>query len=117
MKSYLELIQQTLLPPTKVYQDNEGNYAGSQVDIYPAIRLFSRAYGFVIFIKWITWSIWAPFGYWIVKWWIKKNDVEMSRADPSGWPERKRKMLLKYKLLMYLWISYMTYGYLNDWSI
>ena len=116
MDNFLNLVQQTLIPPTKVYYDKEGNYAGSQIDIYPSLRLFSKTYAWVYAIKLWTWPLWGPFGYWIVRWWVNKYDKELMMRNPTGWPERKRKLLLKYKLLMYLWISFMTYGYLTDWG-
>lgn len=117
MKSYLELVQETLVPPTKVYYDKDGNYAGSQVDIYPAIRLFTRCYALFYCVKWVSWPLWAPFGYWIARWWCNKYDASRMKEDPKGWPDRKQKIILKYKLCMYLWISFMTYGYLTDWGM
>lgn len=116
MSSYLDLVKETIVPPTKVYFDEKGEYRGSQVDIYPAMRLLIRSVAWVYFIKWFTWPLWGAFGYWVVKWWCKKNDKAMKAEDPTGWPHRRRKLLLEFKLWMYLWIGYMTYGFLTDWG-
>lgn len=116
MKSYLELVQETLVAPTKVYLDKDGNFAGQQTDIYPAMRLVIRTLAWAYCIKWITWVLWAPFGYWVVRWWCDRNDRVRMKADPVGWPERKKKLLLEFKLWMYLWIGFIIYGYLTDWG-
>ena len=117
MRSWMSLIQGTLIPPTRVYRDSQGNFAGTSTDITPAMILLCRVWGFLIFLRLVLAPILAPLYLLFVKWYCVKYDRINTKEDPKGWPIRKKKMLRKYTSIFIIWCTWILYGYLNNWEI
>ena len=117
MRSWMSLIQGTLIPPTRVYRDSQGNFAGSSRNITPAMILLCRVWGLLLFLRLILAPILAPIYLIFVHWYCKKFDAQNTREDPKGWPIRKKKMINRYTWVFVLWCGWITYGYLNDWGV
>lgn len=113
----MSLIQGTLIPPTRVYRDSQGNFAGTSTDITPAMILLCRIWGYLYLLRIILIPLLAPVYLIFVKWYSVKFDKVNMKEDPKGWPIRKKKMLRKYTSIFILWCFWMLYGYLNDWQI
>ena len=117
MRSWMSLIQGTLIPSTRVYRDSQGNFAGTSTDITPAMILLYRVWGFLIFLRLVLAPILAPVYLIFVHWYCKKFDKENSKEDPKGWPIRKKKMINKYTWIFVLWCGWIAYGYWTDWCV
>ena len=117
MRSWMSLIQGTLIPPTRVYRDSQGNFAGTSTDITPAMILLCRVWGFLIFLRLVLAPILAPVYLLFVHWYCKKFDTANTKEDPKGWPIRKKKMINKYTWVFVLWCGWIAYGYWTDWGV
>lgn len=116
MRSWSSLITGTLIPPTRVYRDANGNFAGTSTNITSAMLLFGRIAAWLYFLKLILFPILAPFYLLAVNWYCKKFDAVNLKDDPKGWPIKKKKLLRKYTSYFIIWCAWMLYGYLHDWG-
>lgn len=116
MKSFTSLVHDALFPSTRIYQDANGNYAGSSTDITPWMLLIGRVQGVFLFAIYVLTPLLAPVYYLIATWFCNKYDTYFTKRDPKGWPAEKESILKKYRRIFYFWIAFMVIGFLTNWG-
>lgn len=116
MRPFTDLVHYALFPHTRVYQDAQGNYAGSSTDITPIILLLARCWGFLIFLFYILTPLLAPVYYWFANWFCNKYDEEFTKEDPKGWPIEKAQILKNFRRIFWGWIIFMAIGFATNFG-
>lgn len=116
MRPFTDLVHDALFPHTRIYQDAEGNYAGSSTDITPFLLLIGRIWGILLFAFYVLTPLLAPVYYWFASWFCNKYDAYFMKEDPKGWPEDKKHILKNFRNIFWGWIIFMAIGFLTNWG-
>lgn len=106
----MSLINGTLIPPTKIYRDKNGNIIGTSTDITPSMMLFAKAYAYLYYFHIILIPFLAPIYFLAVRWYCNRFDAINMAENPTDWPTKKQRIKNRYTSILIIWIVYMAYG-------
>lgn len=116
MKPITDLIHDAMFPSTRIYQDADGNYAGSSTNITPFLILIGRFWGIALWLFIILTPLLAPVYFGFAHWYCNKYDKEFTEEDPKHWPEDKARILKHFNNIFWGWIIFMAWGLLTNWT-